>query len=62
MQAEITAALRQGIADLDEDGVLATVRANLAAEPIPPPSSPLVKRACVWLANTTNRASTSCPG
>ena len=31
MQDEITAALRQGIADLDEDGVLATVRANLAA-------------------------------
>jgi methanogenic corrinoid protein MtbC1 len=31
MQDEVTAALRQGIADLDEDGVLATVRANLAA-------------------------------
>ena len=35
MQAEITAALRQGIADLDEDGVLATVRANLAARADP---------------------------
>jgi len=31
MQDELTSALRQGIADLDEDGVLATVRAEIRA-------------------------------
>lgn len=32
LQDDITAALRQGIADLDEDGVLAIVRANLGGD------------------------------
>jgi methanogenic corrinoid protein MtbC1 len=35
MQNELTSALRKGIADLDEEGVLATVRAGIEAESDP---------------------------